>query len=207
MLGRRRGFLAGLMGLIGAVGAIVGGVWASREWAPVLYQKYLGAAIGEKVAAAVAEQGANAPALLEKYMGFLPEDLQQKLAAAVQAAVSGADTDIAAQVVTALQPLLEPVLQTLIFLVACMVIRALFSFLVKLMRAFNGLPVLGTLNRILGFAFGFVTGVLDCWLICLVLWAVASASAGRIPFLTTASLSQSVIYTFFLQFNPFLVHY
>ena len=205
--GRQKGFLAGLMSLVGAVASIIGAVWAARVWAVEIYQKYLGTAIGDKVSAAVAEQGENAPALLEKYLGFLPDTVQEKMAQALQTAAESGSTDIAGQVVTALEPLLLPILQMLLFLAVCLVLRALFGFLVKLLRAFNALPVLGSLNKILGFAFGFVTGAIDCWLICMVLWAALTLTAGRVDWFTADAMSHSILYTFFSHLNPLLVHY
>ena len=52
-----------------------------------------------------------------------------------------------------------------------------------------------------------MTGALDCWLLALLLWFVASVTAGSVEFLTLSVLNQSVGYSFFGAFNPFLVHY
>ncbi|MDD4849842.1 MAG: CvpA family protein [Gemmiger sp.] len=205
--GRQQGFLAGLAGLVGAVAAVIGGVWAARTWAPPLYQNHIGTAIAAKVGEVITNQGDNAPALLAQYAAFLPEETRTRIAAALQNATAAANSDIARQVADALQPLLEPALQMLLFLVVCFVIRAVFRLIIGLCHAFNSLPVLGGLNQILGFAFGFVNGILDCWLVCLALWAATAITAGRLPWLTGTTLSGSMLYSFFSQLNPLLVHY
>ena len=52
-----------------------------------------------------------------------------------------------------------------------------------------------------------VTGALDCWLVALALWFAAGITAGKFDWLTPAALQQSIGYSFFGAFNPFLVHY
>ena len=69
------------------------------------------------------------------------------------------------------------------------------------------LPLLGGANRLLGLCLGLVTGALDCWLVALALWFAAGITAGKLDWLTPAALQQSIGYSFFGAFNPFLVHY
>ena len=69
------------------------------------------------------------------------------------------------------------------------------------------LPLLGGANRLLGLCLGLVTGALDCWLVALALWFAAGITAGKFDWLTPAALQQSIGYSFFGAFNPFLVHY
>ena len=203
--GLRQGFLAGLVRLAGAVAAIVGGNWFAKTYAAPLYDKYIGTTIGEKVAAAVAEQGADLPALLAKYAAFLPETARNSIVLSLQSAGDAANSDLAARVVAAMQPVVLPFLTMLLFLLAVAVLRAVVQFLVRLLRGLNGLPVRGTFNKMLGLVFGIVIGTLDCWLVCRALWMAASATGGRIDWLSTSALSQSVLYSFFSRFNPLLM--
>ena len=69
------------------------------------------------------------------------------------------------------------------------------------------LPLLGGANRLLGLCLGLVTGALDCWLVALALWFAAGITAGKFDWLTPAALQQSIGYSLFGAFNPFLVHY
>ena len=69
------------------------------------------------------------------------------------------------------------------------------------------LPLLGGANRLLGLCLGLVTGALDCWLVALALWFAAGITAGKLDWLTPAALQQSIGYSFFGAFNPFLAHY
>ena len=68
------------------------------------------------------------------------------------------------QVVNALEPLFLPVIQAVVFLSVWIVVRVLCRMLGRVLRGINAIPLIGGLNRILGFAFGFVSGLLNCWI-------------------------------------------
>ena len=75
------------------------------------------------------------------------------------------------------------------------------------LRGINAIPLIGGLNRILGFAFGFVSGLLNCWIWSILLWVAANLTGGKLEFLTTATLNRSVIYGLLANLNPFLTRY
>lgn len=198
----RKGFLAGLTELIGAVLGVGVAVWASRTLAPPIYGQFVSGSVSEKVEAAVAQSGGDLAAAVQG-MDFLPAAVRDTLAQLVQ----GAGDTLPEQITTALQPILLPFVQVLLFVVLCMVVRWVFRLLVGLLRHVNGVPLLGGVNRLFGLALGLVTGALDCWLLALLLWFLASVTAGSLEFLTFAILDKSVGYTFFSAFNPFLTYY
>lgn len=198
----RKGFLAGLTELIGAVLGVGVAVWASRTLAPPIYEQFVSGSVSEKVEAAVAQSGGDLAAAVQG-MDFLPAAVRDTLAQLVQ----GAGDTLPEQITTALQPILLPFVQVLLFVVLCMVVRWVFRLLVGLLRHVNGVPLLGGVNRLFGLALGLFTGALDCWLLALLLWFLASVTAGSLEFLTFAILDKSVGYTFFSAFNPFLTYY
>ena len=106
-----------------------------------------------------------------------------------------------------LEPLFLPLVQVVLFVLLCLVVRWVFALLVRLLRGVNALPLLGGANRLLGLCLGLVTGALDCWLVALALGFAAGITAGKLDWLTPAALQQSIGYSFFGAFNPFLVHY
>lgn len=197
-----KGFLAGLTELIGAVLGVGVAVWASRTLALPIYEQFVSGSVSEKVETAVAQSGGDLAAAVQG-MDFLPATVRDTLAQLVQ----GAGDTLPEQITTALQPILLPFVQVLLFVVLCMVVRWVFRLLVGLLRHVNGVPLLGGVNRLFGLALGLVTGALDCWLLALLLWFLASVTAGSLEFLTFAILDKSVGYTFFSAFNPFLTYY
>lgn len=198
----QKGFLASLTELIGAVLGVGIAVWVSRTLAPPIYDQFVSGSVSEKVETALAQSGGDLAAAVQG-MDFLPETVRETLAQLVQ----GAGNTLPDQITTALEPVVLPFVQVLLFVVLCMVVRWVFRLLVGLLRHVNGIPLLGGVNRLFGLAMGLVTGALDCWLLALLLWFIASVTAGSLEFLTLNVLDQSVGYGIFGAFNPFLTHY
>ena len=85
VLSWRKGFLAGLMELIGAVLGVGVAVWASRALAPAVYTQFLSGSVTEKVQAAVAQSGGDLAAAVQALhilrvgdlpVGDVPVDVQ-----------------------------------------------------------------------------------------------------------------------------------
>lgn len=198
----QKGFLAGLAELIGAVLGVGIAVWGSRALAPEIYQRFFSDAIANKVDQAVAQSGGDIAAAVQG-LDFLPESLRTAVAAGLQTAGG----QLPEKITALLEPLFLPLVQALLFVLLCMIVRWVFALLVRLLRGVNALPLLGGANRLLGLCLGLVTGALDCWLVALALWFAAGITAGKFDWLTPAALQQSIGYSFFGAFNPFLVHY
>lgn len=198
----QKGFLASLTELIGAVLGVGIAVWASRTLAPPIYDQFVSGSVSEKVETALAQSGGDLAAAVQG-MDFLPETVRETLAQLVQ----GAGNTLPDQITAALEPVVLPFVQVLLFVVLCMVVRWVFRLLVGLLRHVNGIPLLGGVNRLFGLVLGLATGALDCWLLALLLWFIASVTTGSLEFLTLHILDQSVGYSIFGSFNPFLTHY
>ena len=138
----------------------------------------------------------------EVYLSFFSDSVSTR----VEQAVAQSGGDIAAAV-QGLEPLSLPLVQAVLFVLLCMIVRWVFALLVRMMRGVNLIPLVGGANRLLGLVLGLVTGAFDCWLLALLLWFAASITTGQIDWLTTGVLQRSVGYSLFGAFNPFLLHY
>ena len=175
--GRRRGFASGLVSLIGSVAGIIGGTYGTRVWAGGIYDKYVASHVTDVVADTLEKTGGDLAKAIHA-LTFLPQSIQQKLIDTVSAASSNA----VPQVVNALEPLFLPVIQAVVFLSVWIVVRALCRMLGRVLRGINAIPLIGGLNRILGFAFGFVSGLLNCWIWSILLWVAANLTGGKLEF-------------------------
>lgn len=198
----QKGFLAGLTELVGAVLGVGIAVWGSRTLAPDIYTRFFSDAVTAKVEQAVAQSGGDMAAAVQQ-LDFLPEALRESAAAALQTA----GTQLPDKITALLEPLFLPLVQVVLFVLLCLIVRWAFALLVRLLRGVNAIPLLGGANRLLGLCLGLVTGALDCWLLALALWFVASVTTGKLDWLNISVLQRSVGYSFFGAFNPFLVHY
>ena len=202
--GRRQGLVAGLVSLAGAVVGVAASVWAAGQMAPAIWQQHVGAAVSQGVADAVTAQGETLTQALNQYLGFLPASLLEQVAEAIQQALNNAGADIAAEVMLQLEPILLPLLQAVIFLILCSVIRWLFRLAAGLLRHLNDLPLVGGVNKALGTVLGLVTGLLDCWMLSLLIWGGMALSGGSVAWLSQEAVSGSVLYSLFAGLNPFL---
>lgn len=200
--GWRRGFLSSLMLLIGGVAGIFGAVLVARTAGPVIYNDYVGASIAEKVSAALAESGGDAAAAVQS-LTFLPESIRQTLVDTMTE-ITGEATP---HVIEVLEPIVLPLIQVILFLVVCVAVRWLFRALAWALRGCNSIPLVGSLNRLLGLVLGALTGVLNCWLLSLGLWLAGMLANGQVEFLRSSVMEQSFIYSLLSGLNPFTVYY
>lgn len=198
--GQRKGFVSTLLSLSGTLIGILSGVVVSRAVAPALYRDVIGVAIGERIRESVAGYGSNLSAAVAE-LSFLPASFRTLLLTALRSATG----DVVPRIVDALEPLFLPMLQALVFVVVCLVVRLLVGVLARMMRGINAVPLVGDLNKLLGFLMGLVSGALDCWLLAMALWALSGFAVGRFPFLAPDLLARSAVYRLLGNFNPFIV--
>ena len=81
----RKGFLAGLTELIGAVLGVGVAVWASRTLAGPLYARFLSGSVSDRVEEAVAQSGGDLAAAVQG-MDFLPDAVRDHLSVLLEGA-------------------------------------------------------------------------------------------------------------------------
>lgn len=103
-----------------------------------------------------------------------------------------------------LAPLLTPVISLVLFFVAFALLRMLVSLLVTVLGLVNKLPVIGTVNRGLGYTVGALASLVDIYLVLCVVWAIIVITGGNLTVLNDTVMSSSLYYKAFNLFNPFL---
>ena len=151
----QKGFLAGLTELVGAVLGVGVAVWGSRTLAPEVYTRFFSDSVTARVNEAVAQSGGDIAAALQQ-LDFLPESLRTAAANALQTA----GDQLPEKLTALLEPLFLPLVQVVLFVLLCLIVRWVFALLVRLLRGVNALPLLGGANRLLGLCLGLVTGAL-----------------------------------------------
>lgn len=202
VLGARKGFLASLFSFVGTVLGVVGAVYATREFSLMFYVNYLGAAIGKKVEEVLAASGGDLAAAVAE-LDFLPGTIREQ----VNGMLLTATGDLPTMVINALEPVLMPLIQAVVFIIVCLVIRFVFRLIAKLLKGVNHLPLLGSLNKTLGFGMGAAVGLADCWLLSLGLWLASHLTNGSVGLLSQAILTQSTAYNLLQMLNPFVTYY
>lgn len=206
----RKGLLASLVQLGGNLFSILS-ARAFAAWAsPLIFNNFLAVSFRDRIAESIAANGAaDLTAIAEKYAGFLPESFRAVIVEAFERSLSAALTNNAVVladsiVQNVIEPLLTPVISIVLFFVAFALCRMAVSLLVTVLGLVNKLPVLGVVNRGLGWGVGLLAGLVDLFFGMCVIWALIVVTGGGIPWLNEAALGSSFFYRIFNAMNPFL---
>ena len=206
----RKGFLASSVQLGGNVFSLVGARVFSGWAAAEVFQRFLAGSFRTQIAAHLSEDGVvNLSGIAQQYAGFLPESFRASIVAACERSIGAVLADNAVVladsiVENVLQPLLTPVITLVLFFLFYALLRLLVSMLVTVLGLVNKLPVIGTVNRGLGWLVGGATALLDIYLVLCILWGIIVITGGNLNVLNDTVMSSSLYYKIFNLFNPFL---
>ena len=183
----RKGFLSSIVQLVGNLFSLIGARQLSAACAGWVFEHMLAGGFRTQIAASLSADGVvDLSGIAEKYAGFLPASFRASI------------------VENVLQPLLTPVITLVLFFVFYALLRLLVSMLVTVLGLVNKLPVIGTVNRGLGWLVGSLTALLDLYLVLCVLWGIIVITGGNLNVLNDTVMSSSIYYKLFNLFNPFL---
>ena len=175
-----------------------------------VFEHMLAGGFRTQIAANIAAGGAvDLSGIAEKYAGFLPASFRASIVAACERSIGAVLADNAVVladsiVENVLQPLLTPVITLVLFFLFYALLRLLVSMLVTVLGLVNKLPVVGTVNRGLGWLVGGGTALLDIYLVLCVVWGLVVITGGSLSVLNDTVMSGSLYYKVFNLFNPFL---
>ena len=206
----RKGFLASSVQLGGNVFSLVGARVFSGWAAAEVFQRFLAGSFRTQIAESISAGGVvDLTGIADKYAGFLPESFRASIVAACERSINAVLADNAVVladtiVEKVLQPLLTPVIMLVLFFVFYALLRLLVSMLVTVLGLVNKLPVVGTVNRGLGWLVGGGTALMDLYLVLCVVWGLVVITGGSLSVLNDTVMSGSLYYKVFNLFNPFL---
>ena len=206
----RKGFLASVVQLSGNLVSLLGAHQLSGACAGWVFENLLAGGFRTQIAASISAGGVvDLSGIAEKYAGFLPAGFRASVVAACERSIGAVLADNAVVladtiVEKVLQPLLTPVITLVLFFLFYAVLRLLVSMLVTVLGLVNKLPVVGTVNRWLGWITGGMTALLDIYMVLCVVWGIIVITGGNLNVLNDSVLSGSLYYKLFNVFNPFL---
>lgn len=176
----RKGFLSGIVSLVGTIAAALAGYFGGQKLAPALFDRAFRPNLEQQAAEAITAQGVpDLNALLGSLAAFLPQGTLQELTNEFASSTDLSAAALATQLVdTVIQPLVVPILAVLLFVIIFVVLRLLVSLLSRILTGARHVPVLGVANSALGAVTGVLMGALYILLAVLVVGAAASVWAG-----------------------------
>ena len=203
----RRGFLAGLLDLVGNLAALILAWLVSGKVSPTVFENFFKSGLIDQLTDTIQQQGgASLMAVLQNLEGIMPAQMMQSLTESLQHIVTSGTPDIARQVVeNIVAPLVVPLITVVVFFATFALCKLVLSLLVTILTNVNRIPLVGGVNKSLGVLVGLVAGVINVLLILCLVWAVVVITGGGLPFFNEQALSGSYLYTFFSAYNPFVV--
>ena len=202
----RKGFVAGLLDLVGNLASLVLAWVVAGRVSPTVFENFFKSGLIDKTAEALQQQGAaSVTALLENLGTVLPRQLQETLTSSLDGILNSGAPDIAQQIVeNIVAPLVVPLITVVVFFATFALCKLLVSLLVAVLTNINRIPMLGAVNRTLGVVIGLVAGFINVLLLLCLLWAIVALTNGSLPGLNDTALSGSYFYRFFSAYNPFV---
>lgn len=188
--GAKRGFVLTLAGLVTYIIALLGAMLVTHLFAQTVATKFIAPMVGDKIVPAISEAG-DALGLEDVVafgvrLGDLPAfgeidmNVEHAVGAATQSIVDALSLSIARCIVSVIS-----------FVVILIILKIVAHAIDLVFR----LPVLGTLNNLLGLIAGIVTGVV----LVLLLVAVLSMFTGLIP---QEMADRTILFRFFRDLSP-----
>lgn len=202
----RKGFLAGLLDLVGNLAALLVAWLVAGKLSPTVFENFFRSGFIDRIADAISSQGgASAMAVLQNFEGVLPAQLLEQLTQSLQQILASDTPDIAVQIVeNVIAPLVVPMISVVVFFVAFALCQLLVKLLVTILANVNRIPLVGSVNRGLGVVVGLAAGVINVVLLLCLVWALLVITGGSLPVLNEQTLSGSYLYQFFSAYNPFV---
>ena len=206
----RKGFLSSVVQLSGTLLSVIG-ARAFSSWAATrVFDRFLAGSFRDQIAASISSGGVvDLTAIADQYAGFLPETFRASIVEACERSISAVLADNAVVladtiVQKVIAPLLTPVISLVLFFVAFALLRMAVSFLVTVLGLVNRLPVIGSVNQMLGWGVGAAASIVDIYLVLCVLWAIIVVTGGNLTVLNDTVMSGSIFYKLFNLLNPFV---
>lgn len=207
-MNQRKGFVAGLLQLIGSLASVVLSARLAQKGAEFLFEKFLYQSyLGRMETAVGGSETVDLPAIMEQYGGFLPESFRQSVAEKAQMLIDAAAPQLAEQLVKeVLQPLTTPMIAMVLFFVCFALCKLVIGLVVALLTNINKVPLVGSVNQGLGFCLGLLIGLVDVYILLCVVYAVITLTSGALPYLNQTDLAGSMALRIFSFLNPFVGH-
>lgn len=188
--GAKRGFVLTLAGLVTYIIALLGAMLMTHLFAQTVATKFIAPMVGDKLMPAIAEAGDALGLEDVVVVGVRLGDLP---------AFGEIDMNVEHAVGAATQPIADAlslsIARCIVSVISFVVILIILKIVAHAIDLVFRLPVLGTLNNLLGLIAGIVTGVV----LVLLLVAVLSMFTGLIP---QEMADRTILFRFFRDLSP-----
>lgn len=205
-----RGFVQSIIRFIGSVAAVVAACIASRVLSTLVYSALIREKLIEQVqqlgsmqaVQSIDEAISHLPGILANLLYFTyGEDLPSQVEAYL--ASSGSVTDIATRIVDDLfQPILVGLISVLLFVGLLIVLMLVVRLVARTFQGVNNLPVIGSINMLLGGLVGLLMGLLVMYVVTMLSGYVTALTNNTGFLLNEKTIEQTYLFRYIAAFNP-----
>jgi len=209
-LAYKKGFLATLLELVGFILS----AFASIKLSPIVSNWIYGIFVKPRVIASITEKlteskDLSVSGIINSVPSFIVKASNSIGGNLEAVAESGSSSDNISLIAEKLNSgVVEPVVTVLIKAIVTLVIFILamivIKLLVKLLKKVNKLPLLGKMNKSLGFILGVGKGAVVAIIVCFLVCTLVAFSGGKFIVITKEAIDKSYIFSWLSQFNPLI---
>lgn len=213
----RKGFLHTIAMLLGSLASIGVALVYSRPLATGVYSRYLKTHVVDYVLQSIEKLEEPQLAAFSQAMEQKAEELPSAIRTLLQTQVipymeswyekftSFSAVDFAEALAEAVAaPIVIAVLQVVMFSLIFGGLMILVRLFANLMRGIQYVPLVGSINALLGAVLGMIQGGLYLFVVCAVLWLVMTVAGDSLPMITPEVVDKTMIVKQFFAVGPWM---
>ena len=203
IVGIKRGFIKELVSLIGFVVAFVVALFLSGIGSSFVYDTFVDGFVKDKVSSAVMQSVDNE---VDGVLVSIPDyfinaaeatgtDIEGVVKSNIGASVEETANSVAATVSKDVaKPVIGALIRVILFIIIFIIVKILIDWIGRALDLVSRLPVIHSLNRVLGAVIGTARGVVTAAIICFVAMYLIKFQGGNLFGLTAEMLEGSFMY-------------
>lgn len=203
IIGIKRGIAKTLLNALSVIASAICSFLGAGLLSNLIYTTVIAPSVTKNITDSMADSTASAATIIQEAFDSLPEFVTgtfktlgisiEALTKSANDAAGSADSGVSQAVDFALKPVITSVLSAILIILLFIVFLLIFRYIARKAEKLFHIPIVGTLNRILGGALGFIEGAVIC-----IAFAVVCKVAfvfSQDPLISAEMISQSVVFS------------
>ena len=213
----KRGFLNTAIRLAGTIFAIGAALMFSSPVANGIYNSYISEKVLTSISQTMAEVGEPSIEAFTEQVSMMSEQLPAIVSGmtskyfgdsleTMYESFTTMDLNAFAQMISEsiVSPIIVGAIQAIVFCILFGGIMIFVKLLAKMMTTVNYVPLVGSVNALLGGVLGALQGMAYLFVCCAVMWLVMSVTNNSLPFLNQDIIQETVLIKHFFMAGPWM---
>lgn len=206
----KNGFFASIIDLVGNIGSLIVAWYVSSTYSQHIFDTFLRNSLVTRSYNYLVQTAENIDieTALNSIIGKWPQEFVNAVLSKTEESLSVILTptqESAVQLVDSfIGPIVVACISVVVFIICFFVLRLVCRVLSKILKGINSVPLLGTANKLAGFAAGIVIGGVNIILLSFLLSIIVIITGDNLSWLNSEIIAQSKILALTGMINPFL---